>query len=346
MPGAPPAAASVRIGVFVVDGAAAGDLAVGVIFFFGAGGGVPVEIGGDADDGLAGAEHFFQHAFGFLGEILFEIAAGGELVVGKAGDGIILLVFREDVALVVHHGNIVGLQAFHAVGDQEANGIDGGRRQLAVALDADKDGGGGFARAVGQQPVLRHDDHDAGGFDLIELADGAGQFALNGTGIIGALNEIGDTETGLVENLKADPFTAGNALAGHLHPDLVDFVRWHENGAAAAADLIGDLGFIERGDDFGGLPFVQFAVKEGVIHAAGPESHGGEAGQHYDRGGEDADALVQAELLPDGGELPGDLREVFIHETKRRRQRPEMANGVWAVKNWVVNHICIRISSW
>ena len=85
-PGAPPAAARwCRYRFLVVDGGGAGDLAVRVEFLLGAGGGVPVDLGGNADDGLAGAEDLFEHAFGFLGEILLEVAAGGELVVGKAG---------------------------------------------------------------------------------------------------------------------------------------------------------------------------------------------------------------------------------------------------------------------
>jgi len=40
---------------------------------------------------------------------------------------------------------------------------------------------------------------------------------------------------------------------------LIDLVRGDEDGAAGAADLVGDLGFIEGGDDLGGLGFVELA---------------------------------------------------------------------------------------
>ena len=44
-------------------------------------------------------------------------------------------------------------------------------------------------------------------------ADGAGEFALHGAQVIGALDEIGDTEVGLVENLEAHAFARGIPLA-------------------------------------------------------------------------------------------------------------------------------------
>ena len=197
------------------------------------------------------------------------------------------------------------------------------------AFDADKDRGGGLALGVSEQAVLRHDDHDAGGFHLVQLADGAGQFALDGAGVIGALHEIGDAEIGLVENLESHPFAAGNALAGHLHAHLIDLVGGNEDGAAAAADLVGDLGLVQGGDDLGGFALVQFAVEQGEIGAAGPKGHAGQAAEHGQGGQGDADALVEAELFPDARQLLQELREVFIHD-----------------KAALANHTCMRISSW
>ena len=120
----------VGIGRIIIDRAAARHLAVGVEFFFGAGEGVPIELDRHANDGLVGPEHLLQHAFGFLGQVLLIIAPGGKLVAGQTGDGIVLLILGEDVALVVHHGNVVGLEAFDTVGDEKTNGIDRGRGQL------------------------------------------------------------------------------------------------------------------------------------------------------------------------------------------------------------------------
>ena len=259
---------------------------------------------------------------------MFVITAGAELVVGKTGHGIVLLVFGEDVALVVHHGNVVRLQTFHAVGDEEADGIHGGRRQLAVAAHAHEHRGGGLARAVGQQTIFRHHDHHARAFDLVKLADGAGEFALDGAGVIGALHEIGDAEVGLVKNLEAHAFAARDALAGHLHADLINLVGGHHDGAAAAADLVGDLGFVQGGDDLGGLGFVESAIEQGIINAAGPKGDSAQARENHQRGHHDADALVEAELLPDAEELLPQLREVFVHEISSK-----------------FHHICIRMIS-
>ena len=65
---------------------------------------------------------------------------------------------------------------------------------------------------VQKQPVLGHHDHDPRRLDLIELADGPGQLALDGADVIGALHEIGDAEIRLVKNLKADTVAVGKAL--------------------------------------------------------------------------------------------------------------------------------------
>ena len=193
---------------------------------------------------------------------------------------------------------------------------DGGG-QLAAALDADKDRGGGLALGVGEQAVFRHDDHDAGGFDLVKLADGAGQFALDGAGVIGALHEIGDAEIGLVENLEADAFAAGNALAGHLHAHLINLVGGDQDGAAAAADLVGHLGLVQGGNDLGRFAFVQFAVEQGVIGAAGPKGQGGQTAEA--RPGWPARMLMRW-LRPSCFQMPSSCCqswEMFLFMTKR-----------------------------
>ena len=83
----------------------------------------------------------------------------------------------------------------------------------ALPLHAHEDRGGRLALVVDHQPVFRHDNHHPRRFDLVELADGAGQFALHGAGVIGALHKVGDAEIGLVEYLKSDSLAARNALA-------------------------------------------------------------------------------------------------------------------------------------
>lgn len=100
--------------------------------------------------------------------------------------------------------------------------------------------------------------------------------------------------------------------------------------AAAAADAVGNLGLVEMVDDLGGFGVVELAVEEGKFGAAGPEEEAGEAGDNGERTDDDADALVEAELGPDGGELFADLGEV-VHAAMAERVSAEKAfrSGNW-----------------
>ncbi len=93
---------------FVVFGLGADDLAVRVEFFLGGGDGVKIDFGGDADDGLAGAENLFEHILRLFGEVLFEVALRGELRRGEAGDGVVVVVRGKHVAQIVHDGDGIG----------------------------------------------------------------------------------------------------------------------------------------------------------------------------------------------------------------------------------------------
>ena len=236
------------------------------------------------------------------------------MVVRETGDRIGLLVFGEDVSKIVHDGDAVDRETFNRIGHKEADGVDRARRQLAVAAHAHEDGGGGLLLIVHEQTVLRHDDHDAGVFDLIDLADGTGQFTLHGAQVIGALHEVGDAEVGLVENLEAHALAAGNALGRHLGAHRIDLVGRHENAAAAAAAcLVGDFRIVERGHDLGGLGVIKLAVEQRVFGAARPDGEADQARQHHARAEHEADALVKAELFPGLGQVLRELAKGLGH---------------------------------
>src|SRR6185312_7550837 len=110
------------------------------------------------------------HAFSLFAKVLLKIASGGKLIAGKAGDGIVLLIFGKHVALVIHDRNVVGLKTLDTVGDEKTNGGDRGSWQLTAALHLHENGSGGFALAIGEKAVFRHDYHHARGIDLVELA--------------------------------------------------------------------------------------------------------------------------------------------------------------------------------
>ena len=67
----------------------------------------------------------------------------------------------------------------------------------------------GCLSLVDQQPVLRQHDHHAGGLNLVDSGDGAGQFALQRPGLIGALDEVRYAEVRFVEDFEADAVAAG-----------------------------------------------------------------------------------------------------------------------------------------
>ena len=79
---------------------------------------------------------------GLFCEVLFQIPAGVELGGAQAQKRIVLGIFGEDVAQVVHDGNEIGFQAFDGVGDKKADGVDGLGRELAVAAQPDENRSG------------------------------------------------------------------------------------------------------------------------------------------------------------------------------------------------------------
>ena len=233
------------------------------------------DLGGNAHDGLARPQHLLQHPFGFFGEILLEVAAGRRVGCWTSRPPNRCPRFAEStLPRLSTTETLLACKSLHAVGDQKADGIDGGRRATgALPLTRTKTEAVGLrwasvsSRFSGMTIMTRADS------TWSKLADGAGQLALHGAGVIGPLHEIGNAEIGLVENLESHSFAARNALAGHLHAHLINLVGRNHDGAAAAADLVGDLGLVQGGDDFGGLAFVQFAVEQGEFGAAGPKGH-------------------------------------------------------------------------
>ena len=85
--------------------------------------------------------------------------------------------------------------------------------------------------------------------DLRELGDGSGQFALERPSIVQLLHEIGHAYRRPVENLEADAAPLRQALARELHPEFMDLVAWHHNGAAVALHGVGNLLFLEFCDN-------------------------------------------------------------------------------------------------
>ena len=167
---------------------------------------------------------------------------------------------------------------------------------------------------VQQQTVLRHHDHHPRRFHFIELADRSRQLALDGSHVICPLHEIRDAKVRLVKNLEPDAIAMRQALRGQLHSHQVDLVSRHVNRPAGLTGLVGDFHLIQHRDDFRGLGVVQLSVKKGKINPAGPKSQTAQRNRHHPGGQHNTDALVQAQLLPDGQELAGKQSQIAIHE--------------------------------
>ncbi len=235
---------------------------------------------------------------------MLQISPGRQLAARQAKDGIALAVFGKHIAPVIHHRDLVGLEPFHGIGDQKADGVDRGRGQLGLRLGADEDRSAGMLVIVQQQAVFRHHDHDAGRFHFIQLADGAGQFPLDRADVVRPLHEVRDAKVGFVKNLETDAIPMRDSLGRELHAHEVDLILGHVDRAPALANLVRHFQFIEDPDDLGGFGVIQLSIKQRVIHAAGPKGQAQQRG-HHDPGGEhDADPLVEAELLPDAEKLP------------------------------------------
>ena len=219
---------------------------------------------------------------------------------------------------------MIGLEAFDGVGDEEADGVDGLRLELGIAAHTDKNGRGGILVLVEQQAVFRLHDHHARRLDFIDLADGAREFALHGAGVVGALDEIGNAEVRLVENLEAHALALRNILGRELHPHRINLVLRHQNRAAAG--LVGNFRVVKHGDDLGRFTVGKPAVEQAVIGARRPQRKGDQPADQHKSRGRDADALAGAELAPNIAELRTELGKVLVHSVNFQ--------------------ICIRMISW
>ena len=223
------------------------------------------------------------------------------------------------MAAVVHHSDLIGGEALDGVGHEVADGVDLVGLE-ACAAHVDEHRGGRTDALVGEEEsVFRLHDHHPRGADALQLGDGAGEFALDGTEVIGALDEVAEAELALVENLKTDAVATGQALAREIHADLVDLVGRDRDRAAARRHLVRDVLRLQVRDDGGGILVAQTRVKQLVIGPARPDHERDHAGGHHECGDDQRDALVQAELLPQGEQGRGEI----LHVGSERRLRAQ-----------------------
>jgi hypothetical protein len=134
-----------------------------------------------------------------------------------------------------------------------------------AAAHVDEDGGGGLHALLGeQQAVFRLHDHHAGGADARQLGDRAGELALHGPQVIGALDEIAQAELALVENLKAHAVAARQALAGQSPCGACRRGRRARTAVPPAETWWGCSG-LKIADDGGGILVPQPRIEQLVV---------------------------------------------------------------------------------
>ena len=160
-------------GGFFDIGLGAHDLALGVKTLFGAIGRLAIDIGGDANDGIAGSDHGGEQGFHFARKVIFDLLTVAHLAGRGAQGRVVFQIGRKHVSLLINDRHFIDDQALDGIGDEVAdrvNGLDGD----TIAAELHEDRGGGFdALTDEEEPVFGLHDHDARGGDAVELRDGA-----------------------------------------------------------------------------------------------------------------------------------------------------------------------------
>ena len=133
----------------------------------------------------------------------------------------------------------------------------------------------------------------AGALHAGELADGAGQFALQRAGVVDLLHKVGLTDLDLVEDLKADALPHQTASSGNLDALVVDHFLRHHDGGAVVGKFIRNLFRFEHTEDAVGVLAAQVGIQDAVVGARGVDGqandgrqqhHGTTGGEHPLRG--------------------------------------------------------------
>ena len=126
---------------------------------------------------------------------------------------------------------------------------------------------------------------DAGGLDRVDGSDGACELAFQGAHQVDVLHEIGGAEAiGIVEDLVADRAARRQALLRQGDPGSRHQVGGNVDGAAAVAQLIGDLVALELRHDPRRVVHIEVGVEQlelgGGQTRDDPEEEAGKSKHH------------------------------------------------------------------
>ena len=238
----------------------------------------------------------------------------------------VLVGLVEHLAAVVRDGDVVLVQPFHS----HDHHVEDGRDLLLVGLDAglvelEHHRGRGVLPFLHKEAAVRDDQVDARALHAGELADGAREFALQGTGVVDFLHEIRLADLDLVKNLEADALPHQTALAGDLDALVIDHFLRHQDGGAVVGKLVGDLVRLERLDDGTGVFRPQVGVEHLVLHAPGPERKPDGAGHHGHGAPGHGDALKCVQSAPESLDAVDKIGDESWHDGSPRSWAPHGA---------------------
>ncbi|VVN43341.1 hypothetical protein PS682_05659 [Pseudomonas fluorescens] len=210
-----------------------------------------------------------------LGQHAFDATAVVELLAGLGQCGVFCLIGQQ-VALLVHHGDLRFAQFRHTGGDQVDDRQHLPRFQGAASEQFDQHRGARLALIAHKHRAFRDGQVHAGTLDVVQAGDGARQFAFQATTVAGGFHELAGTQAlVLVEDFKTDVAVGrGHASGGELHARTGHIVGLDQQGPGVGLHGVGDVGGGQGFHDLLGVHARQAAVKRPVIGLLRPQHHG------------------------------------------------------------------------
>ena len=192
---------------------------------------------------------------------------------------------REQPAMVVDHGDILGTQSFHARRHKMDNALHLALVQIASGLQTRHHRRGHCRSVLAQENrLLGERDLDPRCFDRLDLLDTSRELTLHRALVVHLLDEIGDPEVALVEDLEANAIARGKPLGSEPDTRLVNHRSRHVNRGASFFEAMSDVLGGQAVDDRSHRALVESAEEQPVLRVRGPVAHPEEEGERTQSG--------------------------------------------------------------
>lgn len=249
--------------------------------------GVEIHIGGDFGLVAIAAHYRAQDVVHPLGQQGFQASGVFELATGDGQFGQLLLI-GEQVALLVHHGDLGLVQLGNAGSHQVDDGLHLAGFQVAPREQLQQYRGAGLALVAHEHGALGNGQVHAGRLDAVEAGDGAAQLAFQSPTVAGRLHELAGAQALVaIEDLEPDGIVARRHTgAGQLQARLGHVLGLDQQGPGVGLDGVIDAGHVEDVDHLADVHAVETAIQRTIVRLLRPEHHGkadGHAGGQADQ---------------------------------------------------------------